>query len=504
MVMPVGRSRVAPPLVAVDLGASSGRVLVGAPTDRGLDVSEIHRFANRPVSVDGHTHWDVLALFTEVRDAILRVRTRYGVWPRSVGVDAWGVDYALLDREGRLLSNPVHYRDRRTEGMVARAAAIAPKHELFAATGNQVLAINSLIQLLSLVANDDPILEAADTLLTIPDLFHHWLSGSRVVEFTNATTTQCFDPVRRGWATELIARFGVPTRLFPEIVQPGTILGQLLPEVVDDASAARIDVIAPATHDTASAVAAIPLDNSSAFLSCGTWSLVGVAGADAKLDSRTFEAGLTNEGSAEGAYLTLSVQAGLWLLNEIRGQLKSAGRSVGHPEMLAAAASAVPLKSLFDPNHPALLGFANVPTAIRDRCARSGQVVPVDTGAIVRATLESLALSFRQAIEALETATNRRIDTVRLVGGGSRNELLCQWTADASGRQVAAGPAEASAMGNLIVQSVATGLTSSIVEARAMVAEASSVRWYDPHPSDLWEEAYERFGVIRDMQDPTG
>ena len=502
--MPIGRSHQAPPIVAVDLGASSGRVLVGIPTDQGLDVSEIHRFANRPVSVEGHTHWDVLALFAEVRDAILRVRRQYGVWPRSIGVDAWGVDFGLLDREGRLLSNPVHYRDRRTDGMVARAAAIAPKHELFAATGNQVLALNSLVQLLSLVVNDDPILEAADTLLTIPDLFHHWLSGSRVVEFTNATTTQCFDPVQRGWAAELIARFGVPARLFPEIVQPGTILGHLLPEVVDDASAARINVIAPATHDTASAVAAIPLDGSSAFVSCGTWSLVGVAGADARLDSRTFDAGLTNEGSADGAYLTLSVQAGLWLLNEIRRQLESAGHSVGHAEMLASAASAIPLTSLFDPNHPALLGFANVPTAIRDLCARSGQVIPVDTGAIVRAALESLALSFRQAIEALETATDRRIDTVRLVGGGSRNELLCQWTADASGRQVAAGPAEASAMGNLIVQSVATGLTSSIVEARALVAEASSVRWYDPHPSDLWEAAYERFRVIRDMQDPTG
>jgi rhamnulokinase len=500
---PLGRSHTAPPIVAVDLGASSGRVLVGVPSDQGLAVSEIHRFANRPVTVDGHTYWDVLALFAEVRDAILRVRRQYGVWPRSVGVDAWGVDYSLLDREGRLLSNPVHYRDRRTEGMVARAAAIAPKRELFAATGNQVLALNSLIQLLSLVAHDDPILEAAETFLTIPDLFHHWLSGSRVVEFTNATTTQCFDPVRRGWASELISRFGVSTRLFPEIVQPGTILGQLLPEVVDDATAARIDVIAPATHDTASAVAAIPLDASSAFVSCGTWSLVGVAGADARLDSRTFDAGLTNEGSADGDYLTLSVQAGLWLLNEIRGQLESAGRPVGYAELLASAAAANPLTSLFDPNHPALLGFANVPAAIRGLCARSGQVVPVDTGAIVRAALESLALSFRQAIEALENATNRRIDTVRLVGGGSRNELLCQWTADATGRQVAAGPAEASAIGNLILQSVATGLASSIVEARALVAEASSVRWYDPHPSHLWEAAYERFGVIRHMQGPT-
>ena len=502
--MPIGRTHTAPPIVAVDLGASSGRVLVGVPTDRGLDVSEIHRFANRPVSVDGHTYWDVLALFAEVRDAILRVRRQYGVWPRSVGVDAWGVDYCLLDRQGRLLSNPVHYRDRRTEGMVARAEAIAPTRELFAATGNQVLALNSLIQLLSLVAHDDPILEAADTFLTIPDLFHHWLSGSRVVEFTNATTTQCFDPVRRNWAAELIARFGVPGRLFPRIVQPGTILGPLLPEVVGDASAPRIDIIAPATHDTASAVAAIPLDDSSAFLSCGTWSLMGVAGAAARLDSRTFDAGLTNEGSADGAYLTLSVQSGLWLLNEIRGELESAGRPVGYAEMLASAAAADPLKSLFDPNDPALLGFANVPSTIRDLCARSRQVVPVDTGAIVRASLESLALSFRQTIEALETATNRRIDTVRLVGGGSRNELLCQWTADASGRKVAAGPAEASGMGNIIVQSVATGLAGSIVEARTMVAESSSVRWYEPHPGDLWEAAYERFGVICDRQDPTG
>jgi rhamnulokinase len=502
--MPIGRTHTAPPIVAVDLGASSGRVLVGVPSEQGLAVSEIHRFANRPVTVDGHTYWDVLALFAEVRDAILRVRRQYGVWPRSVGVDAWGVDYCLLDRQGRLLSNPVHYRDRRTEGMVARAEAIAPKRELFAATGNQVLALNSLIQLLSLVAHDDPILEAADTFLTIPDLFHHWLSGSRVVEFTNATTTQCFDPVRRGWAAQLIARFGVPGRLFPEIVQPGTILGQLLPEVADDAPAARIDIIAPATHDTASAVAAIPLDDSSAFLSCGTWSLVGVAGAVARLDSRTFDAGLTNEGSADGAYLTLSVQSGLWLLNEIRGELESAGHPVGYAEMSASAAAADPLKSLFDPNDPALLGFANVPSTIRDLCARSRQVVPVDTGAIVRAALESLALSFRKAIEALETATNRRIDTVRLVGGGSRNELLCQWTADASGRKVAAGPAEASAMGNIIVQSVATGLAGSIVEARTMVAEASSVKWYEPHPGDHWEAAYERFSAICGTQDPKG
>ena len=463
--------------IAVDLGASSGRVCRVAWDGERFDLRVAHRFANTPVSVLGHSHWDVLALWREIKAGIAQIAEAA---PISVGVDTWAVDYALLDSSGQLLGNPYIYRDRRTDGVLERVTARVPRERIFALTGIQFMPINTLYQLAAAAAQGDPQLEAARTLLTIPDLFHYWLSGATAAEYTNATTTQIYHAHERRWATELLRDLGIPHHFLPQVLQPGTQIGQLLPAVASEVGLpASVRVVLPASHDTASAVAAVPhLDASSAYISSGTWSLVGVETSTPRTDARALAANVTNEGGVGGTIRLLKNVMGLWLLQECQRVW-----GIGWDALLAEAAAAEPFAAIIDPDDPSLLAPNHMPRAIAALC----QPAPTSRGAIARCALESLALKYRRTVELLEELTGQPIDTVRIVGGGSANAMLCQMTADACGRQVVAGPVEATALGNALVQAIAAGAVASLAEGRAAIARSVQTTAYTPRNAAAWD-----------------
>ncbi|WP_376791133.1 rhamnulokinase family protein [Thermoflexus sp.] len=498
-------------MVAIDLGAESGRAVLGIFDGQRLSVQEVYRFPNIPVRVRDVLHWDILCLFHEIKEGLARaVRIMAGTIT-SVGVDTWGVDFALLDREGRLVGNPVHYRDRRTEGMMEAVFQRVPPEEIYNRTGIQFMPINTLYQLFSMVVREDPQLEIAHTFLTIPDLFHYWLSGTIVCEFTNATTTQCYDPIRKDWAWDLLERLGIPTRFFPEVRPPGTILGRVLPEVTEETGLTQTWVVAPASHDTGSAVAAVPFQHpDAAYISSGTWSLVGVEVREPVITEEARLYNFTNEGGVSGTFRLLKNVMGLWLLQECRRTwAKQAGKSIveeaggsstlpsawEYEALIRQAEGAPPLRSLIDPDDPRFLPPGDMPMRIQVFCQETGQPIPKAHGEIVRCILESLALKYRWVIERLERLLGRQIPMIHIVGGGSRNALLCQWTADATGRPVLAGPAEATAIGNLMVQAMALGYVGNLEEAREVIRRSFSPTVYTPRAEakSMWADAYDRF-----------
>ena len=479
-------------MVSIDLGAQSGRVALGRFDGETLTVTELHRFPNVAVRAAGTLHWDALRLHDGLLEGLRLAAREAGGSIDSVAVDTWGIDFALLDRAGRLVGNPVHYRDDRTQGAMERLFARIPKRELYARTGIQLMPINSIFQLAAMVDIDDPSLAAASSFLMMADLFHYWLSGVQVSEFTNATTSQLYDPVAGGWANDLLERLGVPSTIFPEIVQPGTVLGPLLPEVADETQIGSAVVVATATHDTAAAVASIPFEEpGSAYISSGTWSLIGVEVDAPVIDERSFAANLTNEGGVAGTLLLRNV-TGLWMLHECRTAWARAGADVGYDDLVARAEQVPPLRSIIDTDDPAFLAPGDMPGRIRDHCARIGEQSPVDQAAVARCVLESLALKYRQTIELLEAVTGSRPPAIHVVGGGALNHLLCQWTADATGLPVVAGPVEAAEIGNLAVQVLAIGELASIEEARELVCRSFTTQTYEPRAREPWDEAYIR------------
>lgn len=488
--------------IAVDLGASSGRVLTGVFDGSKLRLDELHRFDNGPVAVGSSLHWDVLHLWSEILAGLRAAHDRYGSAIQSVGVDTWGVDFALLGRGDVLLGNPHHYRDRRTEDMIERACAIVPREEIFAHTGLQFLPFNTLFQLLAMQAARSPLLDAAESLLMMPDLFHWLLTGEKANELTDATTTQFYDPRRGTWATELLDRFSLPTGILGQLVPPGTRLGPLLPTVAAETGLGNVDVILPGTHDTASAVMAVPAASQTAdapdwcYISSGTWSLLGVELPAPVITDRCREFNLTNEGGVGGTTRLLKNIAGLWLVQECRRVWEQAGRSFTWDQLTAKAAEAPPLESLVNPDAEDFLAPGNMPEAIRAFCARTNQPVPESEGAIIRTAIESLALKSRFVLQRLETLTGQRVETIHIVGGGTQNRALCQATADACGRPVVAGPVEATATGNLLMQAVAAGELGSIADARQCVRRSFAVDQYEPSGEASWDDAYGRFVQI--------
>jgi rhamnulokinase len=480
-------------MIAVDLGAQSGRVALGKLDGDRLTVTEVHRFPNVPVEAGGTLYWDAARLYEDVLTG-LGIAAGRAPSVDSVGVDTWGVDYGLLDQNGRLLGNPVHHRDRRTEGALEPLFAEVPAREVYERTGIQLMPINTLVQLHAAIRADERALEYAETLLLMPDLLHYWLSGVAVCERTNATTTQCYDPRAQAWAVDLLERLGVPARVFPEVVRPATVLGALLDEVAERTRLRRVVVVASATHDTASAVAAVPFRNpSSAYVSAGSWSLVGVERSSPLIDDRTFSSNLTNEGGIDGTVRLLRNVNGLWLVHECRSAWASEGQELGYDELVGLAERAPALQAFVDPDDPALLRPGAMPDRIRKLCAKSGQPVPEEPGAVVRCILESLALKFRYTIELLATVTGESPREVHVVGGGARNRLLCQCTADATGRPVLAGPEEATVIGNLLGQAIALGELASLDPARDVVRSSFEPRPYEPTGAAEWEQASARF-----------
>ncbi|MCC6455413.1 MAG: rhamnulokinase [Caldilineaceae bacterium] len=481
--------------IAADLGASNGRVLLARWDGARFALEELHRFANGPVAVHDRLYWDALGLWREIKTGLERYAATSDTPPAAIGLDTWGVDYALLDVTGRLLGNPVHYRDARTNGVQERLMGVVPAEKLFGETGIQFMQINTLIQLYAMREQGDPQLDQAATLLMIPDLFNYWMTGRRAVEYTIASTTQMLHAADRRWATGLLAKLGLPTQILPEILPPGTSWGTLLPSVCDETGIKGAPlVIAPGTHDTASAVAAIPgLDERSAYISSGTWSLMGVEIAQPILNDATRRLNFTNEGGVANTIRLLKNIGGLWLLQESRRQWARGGHDYSWAELLAQAEQATPFRSIIDPDASDFMAPGQMVDAICASCLRSGQSAPETVGEVVRCALESLALRYRWTLGALEELVGHRLDTVRIVGGGSQNRLLCQLTADACQRPVVTGPVEATALGNVMVQAMATGHLGSLAEARAAVAASISQEEFTPGPAAGWDDAFGRF-----------
>jgi rhamnulokinase len=480
--------------LAVDLGASSGRVVAGGFDGRRLELEELHRFANGPVSLGGELVWDLVRLWQEVLVGLRAAAARHGGDAQSVGVDTWGVDFSLLTADDALLANPVCYRDARTRGMLAAAEAVVPREEIFAATGLQFMEINSLYQLLALKRRHPSLLTAADRLLMIPDLCHWLLAGERSNERTNATTSQCFDPRRGEWAFDMLHRFGLPRQLFGPVVEPGTDLGPLRPDVAAETGLRGVNVVLPGTHDTASAVAAVPATEPPCsqpdwcYVSLGTWALVGAELDRPLVTAECLARNFTNEGGVGGTTRLLKNVSGLWLVQQCRASWQRAGRDWTWEELTAQAAAAAPLKTLVDPDHESLVAPSDMPEAIRALARDRGEPVPDSVGAVVRAALESVAAAIRRTVGELDHLLGRRVGRIHVVGGGVKNALLCQMVADATDRPVIAGPVEATAMGNLLVQLLARDGRIDLAAVRSVVRDSCELARYEPRDAARWND----------------
>lgn len=477
---------------AVDLGAESGRVMLGRFDGEWLSLEEVHRFPNVPVRVGDTLHWDVLRLWGDIHQGLAATARLAQGQIASMGVDTWGVDFGLLGRDDQLVGNPVHYRDARTTGMIELACRRAGREAIFERTGIQFQPINTLYQLLALEGS--PQLEGAARLLTMPDLFHFWLSGVQANEFTNATTTQCYDPRAGDWAWGLLEQLGVPSRLFGPIVPPGTALGPLRPALAAELGLSATRVIAPASHDTGSAVAGAPLSGDDAlYISSGTWSLMGVEVPKPIIDEHSLRHNFTNEGGVNGTFRLLKNIMGLWLAQECRRAWSSQGDDRGYAELMTLAEQAPAFGPLIDASDVRWLAPGEMPARIRTYCQETGQALPESKGAILRCIFESLALEYRWTAERLAELTGHRLTTVHVIGGGANNTLLNQLTADATGRRVVAGPVEATALGNVLVQAIAGGHLASLSEGRELVRRSFPAQSYAPRHSDQWEAAYQRY-----------
>ena len=478
------------PYLAFDFGAESGRAVLAHLQSGILTTEEVHRFRNEPVEYGGSLHWDVARLWFEVRKALSGLCE---VELAGIGVDAWGVDYALLGEGGELLQNPYHYRDRRTENVMEAVLRKVGREEIYRATGIQFMPINTLYQLFAARRDTPKILEAAKYLLTIPDLFNYWLTGHAVCEFTNATTTQMVDPIKRTWATSLMQRLELPSHLPAPIIEPGSIVGTLLPGVAGHTAHTGTTVIAPACHDTGSAVAAVSARDGTAFLSSGTWSLLGTELDSPVITSEALRLNFTNEGGVNGTTRLLKNVMGLWMLQGCRQSWSTQGHNYDYRELIELAARKSAFRHLVDPDDESFLRPTDMPAAIGRFCTRTHQPVPQEPGAYVRAVLESLAFKYRLVLRNLEHVSGKRIDQIRIIGGGSKNRLLNQLTADATGKRVLAGPAEATALGNVAIQILATGAAGSLKEVRAIVDRSFPTEVFEPLETDKWDHHAERF-----------
>jgi len=486
---------VATDYLAFDLGAQSGRAMLGRFRRGSLDLEEVGRFPNEPVRQNGSIQWDILRLWLEMKRALERVAGSADRRVESIGVDAWGVDYALVGERGNLLENPYHYRDRRNDGMMDAVFDRISPERLYTVTGIQFLQINTLVQLFAACRLTPEVVDAARSLATIPDLLNYWLTGRLCSEYTIATTTQLVNATARTWATKMIEEIGLPSRLLTTIVAPGTTVGPLRSDV--SPALAGTPVIAPACHDTASAVASVHASGDTAFISSGTWSLLGTELPAPIMTTTARDLNFTNEGGVGGTIRFLKNITGLWMLQACRQCWAAEGddiEDIQYGELIAAASdSQLAFRSLVDPDHHMFLDPANMPGSIRAYCRQTGQPEPSTPAAFTRAILESLAFKYRVVLESLERLTGVRIEVIRVVGGGSRNALLNQFTADATGRAVVAGPAEATALGNIAMQMVATGAVASIAEARQAIERSFPVQRFEPSTHDRWDAEYRRF-----------
>jgi rhamnulokinase len=470
--------------LGIDLGAESGRVIAGLWNGKTIQLEDVHRFPNGPVPLADSLRWDVMRLWAEIQNGLALAAKKFGKSIVSVGADTWGVDFVLLNKQDEILGQPYHYRDARTRGGLERAFKKVPRAEIFAQTGLQFMELNSLYQLLAWKAHSPAILDAADCLLFMPDFFHWCLCGSRVVEFTNASTSQFMHPLKRNWSLAMLKKFGLPTHFLPKIVTPGTKLGEMRKSLAERTGLSGVNVVAPPTHDTASAVAGVPTANTGranwAYLSSGTWSLLGVEVQNAALGARALELNVTNEGGLDGTYRLLKNIMGLWLVQQCKRSFDARGSKYDYAQLAEMAAKAPPMRSIVNPDDARFLNPPDMPKAIQDFCRETKQPVPKTEGELVRCAYESLALKYREVLGWLEELGGEHIEIIHIVGGGSQSKMLNQFAADACQRPVLAGPVEATALGNLLVQVRASGEISSLSEIREVARRSSQVTPYEP------------------------
>jgi len=487
--------------LAIDLGAESGRTMLGTLDSGKLTLTETHRFPNRPVRLPDGLHWNVLRLWAEIKAGIANT-VESGIKLSSLGVDTWGVDFALLDQNGALLGNPFHYRDARTDGMLEDAFRHIPKEEIFANTGIQFLQFNTLYQLLAMVREKSPILDIAQTFVTIPDLLNYWLCGEITNEFTNATTTQCLDPIKRNWSQPVLEAMGIPTHLFGPVTTPGTSIGTLLPDIAEETGAGDVQVVLPACHDTGSAVVAVPTQNQDfAWISSGTWSIMGAEVKEPALGKKALAYNFTNEGGVFDTWRLSKNIMGLWIVQECRREWQRQGQEHSYDEMTQLAAESEAFLAVINPDDDTFFHPGDMPERIRQYCHKTDQRVPQTNGEVLRVALESLTLKYRWVLERTEELSGKRLDPIHIIGGGTKNHLLNQFTADAIDRTVVTGPVEATAIGNVLMQAIGLGHLSSLTEARAVVRNSFDVEEYHPGNREGWDEAYKRLLNLLENQE---
>ena len=479
-------------VLAFDFGASSGRAIIGCFDGDKITLEEVHRFSNDPVSVGGTVYWDVLRLFYEIKQGIVKAKIAGGF--DSIGIDTWGVDFGLIDSEGKLMENPVHYRDARTAGLVDEAFKTMPKEKLYGVTGIQFMELNTLFQLISLKKYRPWMLERADKMLFMPDLFGYMLTGKMCAEYSIASTSQLIDLDKRTWSDEILDAFEIKKSIFAPLVQPGTVLGELSKEICEECGVDPVPVISVCGHDTQSAITSVPCeDGDFAFLSSGTWSLFGTELEKPIVNETSMNINITNEGGFDGSTGFLKNIIGLWLIQESRRQWKREGKEYSYADLEKLALAAEPFKCFIDPDAPEFVPHGNIPERVREFCRRTGQYVPETVGEIMRCIYESLAMKYRLTFEKLRECTERDYPVIHVIGGGTKDGLLCQMTANSCDRTVKAGPIEATVMGNVAVQLMSDGSVENIGQARKIVAASSELKTFEPKDTDKWVKAYEDF-----------
>jgi rhamnulokinase len=481
-----------------DIGASSGRTVLGILENDKISTKELHRFPNGTVNILGNLRWNIVDLYENIKQGMKVCANEVTIRPESIAVDTWGVDYGLFAADGNMLGLPYGYRDARTDGMMDKCFKIIPRDRVYELTGIQFMQLNTIFQLFSMVQARSPLLKVVTDLLFTPDLINYFLTGLKKTEFTIATTSQLYNPRKKDWDDELFDGLGISKSIMEEIVPPGTVLGNLSEIVANETGLEPIPVVATASHDTGSAVASVPAQGHDwAYISSGTWSLVGVEISEPIINKQSLEFNFTNEGGVGGTFRFLKNCMGLWPIQQCRKSWSN-DKELSYDELTKLAASARPFVTVIDPDYQGFLNPPDMPEAIRVYCQKTGQQIPDNRADMTRSILEGLALKYRFIFDQLKQLHPHPINRIHIIGGGTQNKLLCQFTADATGIPVVAGPVEATAIGNIMVQAMGMGIVKSPAEIRRIIANSFELEIYEPQDTNKWDEAYDRFlNIIR-------
>ena len=484
-------------MLAIDLGASSGRGIVGSFDGNKITLEENHRFTNDPVMTAGQFTWDVLRIYHEIKNSIRKCALSDDRDIATIGIDTWGVDFGFLDKLGHLIGSPVHYRDARNDGMPEYAFGLIGKDYIYNRTGIQFCDFNSIFQLLAVKRDTPEILDAAQDMLFMPDLLNYFLTGVKQTEYTIASTSQLLDAYKRDWDWELIDKLGFPRRLFSNVVMPGTPVGTLLPEVIGDVGDIKAKVVSVAAHDTGSAVVAVPAKNEKfIWISSGTWSIMGTENKEPVISEQSYKYNFTNEGGVNGTIRFSKNITGLWIEQEARRQWIREGEELSFSDLTKLMLVEKPFASFIDPDDPRYSAPGDMPRRIVEYCRETNQHVPENKGQIVRCILESIAMKYRATVDMLDDMCGEKLPAINIVGGGTQEKTLSQFTANACGRTVYTGPVEATAIGNIVAQAIAAGEIGDIRQAREVVANSTEICTFEPHDTDVWDEAYAEFRKV--------